>query len=132
MSTVKNQQFFFLNLEKQRGAQNTIKKLIIDDEEVTDPTCILNHIKDFYETLFKKREQKTAAEIKYFLNAIDFPKLSEDQVKLCGEDLTERDLYKSLRSMQNDKSPGNNGLTKQFCETFWDELKEICKFRKRS
>ena len=27
-----------LNLEKQRGAQNTIKKLIIDDTEVTDQT----------------------------------------------------------------------------------------------
>ena len=49
MSTVKNQQFFF-NLEKQQGAQNTIKKLIIDDTEVTDQACILNQIKDFYET----------------------------------------------------------------------------------
>ena len=105
--------------------QNTIKKLIIDDTEVTDQTCILNHIKDFYEALFKKREQKTTAEIKGFLNAIDVPKLSEDQVKLCEEDLTEKDLYKSLRSMQNDKSPGNDGLTKEFYETFWDDLKEI-------
>ena len=99
----------FFNLEKQRGAQNTIKKLITDDTEVTDQTCILNHIKDFYEALFKKREQKTTAEIKDFLNVIDVPKLSENQVKLCEED---------LRSMQNDKSPGNNGLTKEFYETF--------------
>ena len=29
---------FFLNLEKQQGAQNTIKKLIIDETEVTDQT----------------------------------------------------------------------------------------------
>ena len=54
MSTAKNQQNFFKNSEKQRGAQNTIKKFIIDDTEVTDQTCILNHIKDFYEALFKK------------------------------------------------------------------------------
>ena len=27
--------------------------------------------------------------------------------------------------MQNDKSPGNDGLTKEFHETFWDDLKEI-------
>ena len=64
----------FLNLEKQWGAQNTIKKLI-DDTEVTDQTCMLNHIKDFYEGLFKKRYQKTTAEIKDFLNVIDVPKL---------------------------------------------------------
>ena len=27
--------------------------------------------------------------------------------------------------MQNDKSPGNHGLTKEFYEPFWDDLKEI-------
>ena len=27
--------------------------------------------------------------------------------------------------MQNDKSPGDNGLTKEFYETFWNELNEI-------
>ena len=27
--------------------------------------------------------------------------------------------------MENDKSPGNNGLTKEFYELFWNELKEI-------
>ena len=26
--------------------------------------------------------------------------------------------------MQNDKSPGNDWLTKEFYETFWNELKE--------
>ena len=27
--------------------------------------------------------------------------------------------------MQNDKSPGNDGLTKEFYVMFWNELKEI-------
>ena len=27
--------------------------------------------------------------------------------------------------MQNDKSPGNDSLTKEFYETFWNELKKI-------
>ena len=27
--------------------------------------------------------------------------------------------------MQNDKSPGNDGLTKRFYEAFWNEPKEI-------
>ena len=32
---------FFLNFEKQRGVQNTIKKLIVDDKEIIDQTHIL-------------------------------------------------------------------------------------------
>ena len=29
--------------------------------------------------------------------------------------------------MHNNKFPENDGLTKDFCETFWNELKEIFK-----
>ena len=50
----------------------------------------LNHINDFYKILFKKREQKTTAEKRDFLNTIDVPKLSEDQVKLYEEDFNQK------------------------------------------
>ena len=91
---------FFVSLEKQRGAQNTIKKFIVDDNEIIDQTHILEYLKEFYETFFKKCKQKTAAEIKNFLRHLNIPKLSEDKSKLCEEDLTEEDLYDSLKSMQ--------------------------------
>ena len=71
-------------------------------------------MRQFYETLFKKREQKAAGEIKSFLNQINIPRLSEDKAKLCEKDLTEKDLFDSLKSIQNDRTPGNDGLTKNF------------------
>ena len=98
---------FSLNLEKQRGAQKKIKKLIVDDKKIKDQTHISEYIREFYETLFKKCKQKTAAEINFFLRQLNIPKLPEDKSKLCEEDLTEKDLYNSLKSMQNDKSLGN-------------------------
>ena len=64
-------------------------------------------------------------EIKSFFSHINIQKLSEDKAKLCEEDLTEKDLYNSLKSMQNDISPGNEVLIKEFYKTFWNELKEI-------
>ena len=30
-----------------------------------------------------------------------------------------------MKNMQNNKSPGNDGLTKEFYEGFWDEIKEL-------
>ena len=32
-------------------------------------------------------------------------------------------MLKALKSMQNNKYPGNDGLTKEFYETFWNEIK---------
>ena len=39
---------------------------------------------------------------------------------MCENDLTEDELLISLKSMQNYKTPGNDGLTKEFYETFWN------------
>ena len=51
MNMAKNRQSFFLNLEKQRGSQNAIKKLFVDDKEITDQTHILEDIRELHETL---------------------------------------------------------------------------------
>ena len=37
---------------------------------------------------------------------------------MCENDLTEDELLISLKSMQNNKTPGNDGLMKEFYETF--------------
>ena len=107
---------FFLNLEKQSRAQNTIKKLVLTIRKLQTRYTFFP---------FKRRKQKTAAEIRRFLGHLNIPKLPEDKSKLWEEDLTEKDLYDSLKNMQNDKFPGNDVFPKEFYETFWNELKEI-------
>ena len=37
--------------------------------------------------------------------------------------INELELLKALKSMQNNKSPGNEELTKEFYEMFWSEIK---------
>ena len=63
-------------------------------------------------TFFKMREKETETVIENIFSGVDISKLSENRVKPCEENLTEKDLYKSLKSMQRGKSLGNNGLTK--------------------
>ena len=93
-------------------------------KEINNETEILNQIKLFYETLFQKTSLKyNADDINHFLNTLDIPKLSADQAILCDIKLTEKNLYDSMKSMENDKSPGNGGLTKEFYATFWDNIK---------
>ena len=66
----------FFNLEKQRGSQNTIKKLVVDDKEITNQTLISERIREFYETLFKKQKQDASKEMGIFFSDVDIPKLS--------------------------------------------------------
>ena len=49
-----------------------------------------------------------------FLNDLSIPPLSETQKQICEKELTEKDIYESMISFGNNKSPGNDGLTKQF------------------
>ena len=53
------------------------------------------------------------------------PKLSGDECLLCEGELTENQLYNTLKNIANNKSPGNDGLTKDFFLSFWDDIKNI-------
>ena len=74
---------FFLSLEKQRSNQNRIWKHIVNEKEINSQTEIFNQIKLYYETLFQKPFQKYSADnINHFVNTLDIPKLSTDQIML--------------------------------------------------
>ena len=60
---------FFLNLEKQRDVQSRIRKLIVEEKEITYLEEISQNIKAFYETLFKRNFSKTNVEKQRFLNS---------------------------------------------------------------
>ena len=48
-----------------------------------------------------------------------------EQKKICEGELVEKEMYESLIVMENKKCPVNDGLTKKFCCTFWNEIKNI-------
>ena len=60
-----------MNLEKKRGNQNQIRKLIIDEKEIDGDVEIL----------------KKKIEIEKFLCDITTPSLNKDQINLCEKDL---------------------------------------------
>ena len=115
--------FFFLNLGKYLASDNTIKRVIYDDQEVTDHQKINSHIFSFYKKLFEERLQNDSKKLLEFLKNIPVQSFTEQQKKICEGELTEKEIYQSTISMENNKSPGNDGLTKEFYCTFWREIK---------
>ena len=60
-----------------------------------------------------------------FLERVSLPVINNDFFDLCENDLTEDEILISLKDTQNNKTPGNDGLTKEFYETFWNEIKYV-------
>ena len=114
---------FFLNLEKTRSTQSTIRNITKDKKNLTFHKKINQELFDFYKGLFSENLNVSKNEIMQFLNLVSIPQLTEDQSKDCEFILSEKDLLLVLKSMPNNKSPGNDGLTKEFYEVFWDDLK---------
>ena len=62
--------------------------------------------------------------IQIFLDKVSLPKLNENQTHKCEGAITEYEILKALTSMDKDKSPGNDSITKEFCINFRDVVKE--------
>ena len=114
---------FFLNLEKTRSTQSTIRNITKDKKNLTCHKKINQELFDFYKGLFSENLNVSKNEIMQFLNLVSIPQLTEDQSKDCEFILSEKDLLLVLNSMPKNKSPSNESLTNKFYEVFWEDLK---------
>ena len=104
--------------------QGIIKKLEIENKEISDPNEINNEINRFFKNLFAKTLQKSLPQVNNFFENIILPVLTQEQKQDCEKEISEKEVIDALKSFSNNKSPGNDGLTKEFYEAFWSELKE--------
>ena len=94
---------------------------MINGNEITDKKEVNNELFAFYNNLFKNNKGKY--DTTQYLSSIQVPCHTEEQFAKCDFLISEEELICALKNVSKNKSPGNDGLTKIFCETFWDELK---------
>ena len=64
----------------------------------------------------------TEADCSNYLKTLNLPRLTDDKCRLCEGKLTERECWEALKTMGNNKSPDNDGLSKEFHVCFFDEI----------
>ena len=115
---------FFLNLEENYAVQNQIRTIPCCEKEITDEKEINTELFKFYKALFEPKVNVPNALIQDYLNRLEIPKLTKEQSQKCEGTITEEKLVKALKKkMPSNKSPGNDGITKEFYKVFWDDLK---------
>ena len=80
-------------------------------------TKLIFHCIILKKSLFTEKLQIQNQNITTYLSKISIPVLTGEQSRTCEGPISEDELLKALRNMSNNKSPGNDGLTKEFYET---------------
>jgi len=102
---------YFLRKEHDRGKSKTISVLETEKGKIEDPKSIVEECKDFYANLYKE-ENVDQSLIDYFLKEV--PKLPEIDRDSCEGLLSVEECLISINKMENGKSPGMDGLPKEF------------------
>ena len=86
--------------------------LEIKGKEIKDPEKVMGNLYQGKKNLFSNNVPVSNRSISNYLNYISLKNLSMEQRKLCKGKLTKNKVKDAL----NNKAPGNNVLTKAFCE----------------
>ena len=101
-------------------ANHTIKTLTKDNLDVVSDTCdLLAETHHFYKTLYSSDINNNTAQ-QEMLNTHAIPSLSEQAKISCDSVISENEFLEALKSMENNKSPGIDGLTTNFYKHFWN------------
>ena len=113
---------YFLGLESYRGTKCCIRRLFSGDGTLTtNPTKIMKEIEKFYSDLYASNDESVNKNHP-FLQRPEIPKLSDEMRRTCEGRLSVKECFDCLQSFQNNKSPGNDGLTVEFYKTFWNSI----------
>lgn len=115
---------FFLSLERKNGEKKIINQVVVGDNSVSsDPDIISQTYTDFYKKLFASQGDLDLAEQNYFLNHIKREVPEPNKIELESQ-ISKDEILSALKNMKNNKSPGLDGLSKEFYITFWDLISD--------
>ena len=118
---------YFLNLESHKKTKSLIRKIFNKEGYlISDPKRVMKEIESFYADLYKKENSDASADLcDFFLNNEEIPKLLDDEVMHCEGKLTKEECFWCLQLFECNKSPGNDELTVEFYQAFWNVVGDL-------
>ena len=95
-----------------------IPRLETGEETISDQGKILKETKNFYENLYKENHDLTDVNLDLELRDFDVPKLSDKEKDSLEGLITYPEATNFLRNMNNDRSPGSDGFSAEFLNSF--------------
>ena len=128
---------FFLNQVRRNSEKTTIRQLKVKSNKngseienvITDPGEILNHIHDFYQSLFTSKNSQFEGKAEEWIQDLKsrnlIPQLTKEKVEFLEKDITIEMIEAALKTCGSNKTPGSDGLSYEFFKEFWPDLSDL-------
>jgi hypothetical protein len=118
---------YFLSLEKRNYCNKLITQLNVKNKIIKDKRNIAEAQKSFYQTLYSEkmnqRDPTYTESLNNFTNSNNMKTLTDKEKELCDVEITEAEILNSLKNLNNEWTPGTDGLPADFYKFFWTDIK---------
>ena len=93
-------------------------------EVITDTTEIQSILRDYYKQLYANK-MDNLEEMDKFLGRYNLPRLNQEEIEIMNRPITSNEIETVIKNIPTNKSPGPEGFTGEFYQTFREELTPI-------
>ncbi|XP_074278370.1 uncharacterized protein LOC141601961 [Silene latifolia] len=121
---------FLFSRVKQRATKHRILALrTVDGVSLDTPADITSEITSYFQVLLCRQHTSTSDIqsdlVHHFLSDLDLPSLGPVECSLLQAPFLEHDVLRAIQGMDASKSPGPDGITPKFFQTFWPQIGDL-------